>query len=50
MALRIMRILGKDCGCDARKEIVLKHIGGPEATLLAVLALGLIITYRLRAT
>lgn len=38
-----MRILGKDCGCDNRREIIFNagDIGLPEAALLVIALAGL---------
>lgn len=44
-----MRLLGKDCGCDARKDVIFDagKIGAPEAAILvlSLIALGLAIKY-----
>jgi hypothetical protein len=44
-----MRILGKDCGCDARRDIIFDagKIGAPEAAILvlALLAVGFAVSY-----
>lgn len=39
-----MRLLGKDCGCDSRRDIIFNagDVGLPEAIILVLAATGLI--------
>lgn len=45
-----MRLLGKDCGCDSRRDIIFDagKIGAPEAAILVVslFAIAVAIHYR----